>query len=161
MTGFMSERELSRKSFVKAGGALVVGFSLGGAAGPGAEAAITPGAAGYNPDLTQVDSWLTINADNTITLKTSKIETGNGISTGFLEVVAEELDTDMSQMRYGTSTYVHGDPANTLVDTWVVANVGGEGGSNAMSGTGPKIRAAAVTARQALLVLASKQLGVP
>ena len=30
MTGFMHEKEFSRKSFVKGGGALVVGFSLAG-----------------------------------------------------------------------------------------------------------------------------------
>ena len=32
MTGFMHERELSRKTFVKGGGALIVGFSVAGAA---------------------------------------------------------------------------------------------------------------------------------
>ena len=31
MTGLLSEREFSRKSFVKAGGALIVGFSVLGA----------------------------------------------------------------------------------------------------------------------------------
>ena len=31
----------------------------------------------------------------------SQIETGNGITTGFLQVLAEELDMDMSQMYYG------------------------------------------------------------
>ena len=36
-----------------------------------------------------------------MTLKTSQIETGNGITTGFLQVLAEELDMDMSQMYYG------------------------------------------------------------
>ena len=53
------------------------------------------------PTSTQVDSWITIGADNTVTLKMSQIETGNGITTGFLQVLAEELDMDMSQMRYG------------------------------------------------------------
>ena len=32
MTGLMHERELSRKSFLKGGGAMIVGFSLAGAA---------------------------------------------------------------------------------------------------------------------------------
>src|ERR1700749_1218460 len=105
----MNERELSRKSFVKRGGALIVGFSVAGAAGKAAKAATnpvpgpTPTPAGYLPDTTQVDSWLPINSDNTVTLKTSKIEVGNGITTGLLQVAAEELDTDISQMRYGWS----------------------------------------------------------
>src|SRR5262249_45091286 len=106
-------------------------------------------AAGFNPDPNQVDSWLTIGADNTATLNTSQIETGNGIMTGFLMIAAEELSMDMSQMRYGSD------------DTYIVVASGGAGGSNAIAGTGPDIRAAAVTARQTLLGLASKHLGVP
>ncbi len=161
MTGLLHEKDFSRKTFLKGGGALVVGFSLAGSALAGtAGAAPTP--SGYLPDLSQLDSWLTVAADNTITLKTSKIEVGNGITTGFLEVIAEELDTDMSQMRYGQSTYdAQGKALTTVVDSWVAANTGGEGGSNAMSGTGPNIRAAAVAARGVLLNLASAQLGVP
>src|ERR1700744_985933 len=149
MTGFMSERELSRKSFVKGGGALVVGFTLAGAAGKVAKAA-APTPAGYLPDTTQVASWLSINADNTVTLKTSQIELGNGIHTGFAMVVAEELDVPLSSVKVGPNT-----------DTWIVASTGGEGGSNAISGTSPKVRAAAVTARQAMMSLAATKLGVP
>jgi nicotinate dehydrogenase subunit B len=159
MTGLLPE--FSRKSFIKGSGALVAGVSVAGAGLAGKASAAVPTSAGYLPDLTQVDSWITINADNTITLKTSKIEVGNGITTGFLQVLAEELDTDMSQMRYGSSNYDASGSMNTVVDTWVVTNVGGEGGSNAMSGTGPSVRAAGVTARAALLSLASTRLGVP
>jgi nicotinate dehydrogenase subunit B len=149
MTGLLHEREFSRKTFLRGGGALVVGFSLVGAALGGRAAAAVPTAAGFMPDPNQVDSWLTIGADNTATLNTSQIETGNGISTGFLMVAAEELDMDLSQMRYGPD------------DTSIVVASGGEGGSNAIAGTAPAIRAAATTARQALLGLASTQLGVP
>src|SRR6185312_1646240 len=103
----LHEREFSRKTFLRGGGALVVGFSLVGAALGGRAAAAVPTAAGFMPDPNQVDSWLTIGADNTATLNTSQIETGNGISTGFLMVAAEELDMDLSQMRYGPDdTYV-------------------------------------------------------
>jgi CO/xanthine dehydrogenase Mo-binding subunit len=145
----MNERELSRKSFVKGGGALIVGFSLAGAAGKVAKAA-APTPAGYLPDLTKVDSWITINPDNTVTLKVSQIELGNGIHTGFSMVVAEELGVDLSQVKMSPNT-----------DTWVVASTGGEGGSNAISGTSPKVRAAAAYAKQALFGLAATNLGVP
>jgi CO/xanthine dehydrogenase Mo-binding subunit len=47
------------------------------------------------------------------------------------------------------------------VDTYRVISSGGEGGSNAMSGTGPKIRNVGALARQALLGMASTSLGVP
>ncbi len=157
MTGLLHEKEFSRKSFVKGGGALIIGFSLAGSALAGKASAAAPTPAGFNPDLNQVDSWITIGADNTVTLKTSQIETGNGITTGFLQVLAEELDTDMSQMRYG----MFNPASHDVVDTWVAGSTGGEGGSNAMSGTGPKIRNVGALARQALLNMASSSLGVP
>jgi len=162
MTGFMHEKEFSRKSFIKGSGAVVAGLSVAGAGFAGKASAYAASPAGYLPDTTQLDTWLTVNPDNTINLKLSQIEVGNGITTGFLQVLAEELDTDISQMRYAQSEYDStGHNSNTRVDTWVAASTGGEGGSNAMSGTGPKIRAAGVAARAFMLNLASQQLGVP
>jgi CO/xanthine dehydrogenase Mo-binding subunit len=157
MTGLIHEKQFSRRSFVKGGGALVVGFSVLGSTLAGKAAAAAPTSAGYLPDINQVDSWITVGADNTVTLKMSQIETGNGITTGFLQVLAEELDMDISQMYYGR--YNNQQAAHS--DTWVVVSTGGEGGSNAMSGQGPKIRNVGALARQALLGMASTRLGVP
>jgi nicotinate dehydrogenase subunit B len=161
MTGFMHEREFSRKSFLRGTGVAVVGASVAGAGLAGKAAAARPTLAGYNADATQIDSWLVVNADNTIILRQTKVETGNGITTGFLQVVAEELDHDMKLMRYGPSQYNADGAMNSRVDTWDAVNTGGEGGSNAMSGTGPQIRAVATAARAYMLNLAAQQLGVP
>jgi CO/xanthine dehydrogenase Mo-binding subunit len=145
MTGFLHERELSRKTFLKGGGAMVVGFSLAGA-GLGASAAN----AQYEPDKSQADSWLTINPDNTASLKTSHIELGNGLTTGLLMVMAEELDMSMDQVRHSPW------------DSDILVDSGLNGGSTAIqSAAGPPLRAAAASAKQTLLGLASKQLGVP
>jgi len=161
MTGFLHEREFSRKNFLKGTGAVVVGASVVGSGLAGKASAARPALAGYNADPAQIDSWLVVNPDNTIVLRQTKMETGNGITTGFLQVVSEELDHDMSLMRYGPSLYNSEGSLNSRVDTWDAVNTGGEGGSNAMSGTGPQIRAAAAAARIYLLKLASQQLGVP
>jgi CO/xanthine dehydrogenase Mo-binding subunit len=65
-------------------------------------------------------------------------------------LAAEELDVSMSQMRHSPW------------DSWVLVNSGGTGGSTGIqSSAGPRLRAAAATARQALLGLASTSLGVP
>ncbi len=157
MTGLLHEKDFSRKTFLKGGGALIIGFSLAGSALAGKASAAAPSIAGYNPDINQVDAWITVGADNTITLKTSQIETGNGITTGFLQVLAEEMSADMSQMRYGMFSKASLD----VVDTWVAVSSGGEGGSNAMSGTGPKIRNVGAIAYNTLLNMASSNLGVP
>src|SRR4029079_7148301 len=112
--------------------------------------------------LTRLDSWLRVNGDNTINLLVSQGEVGQGISTGFLMVAAEELDVEMSQMIYGVSTHDRSGQALSSVNaTWQVALTGGIGGSNSMSSTGHRIRAAAVAARAELLKLASAKLGVP
>src|SRR3954469_10458452 len=157
----MLKKEFSRTSFLKGGGAMIVGFSLAGAGVAGKASAAAPSSAGYKPSLTQLRSWLRINADNTVNVLTSQGDPGNGISTGFLMVAAEELDVEMSQMINGTSTLKNGQAINTVNDGWVVAQTGGIGGSNSMSSTGHRIRAAAVAARSELLKLASAKLNVP
>ena len=60
----MLNKEFSRKTFVKGGGALIVGLASGGALASAGTAAM-PTSGGYNPDLTQVDSFLTLKSDNT------------------------------------------------------------------------------------------------
>jgi nicotinate dehydrogenase subunit B len=157
----MLKKEFSRSSFLKGGGAMVVGFSIAGASTAGnAGAAVSP--AGYNPPLTRLDSWLRINADNTATVLTSQGEVGQGIATGFLMVAAEELDMDLSQMIYASSTRdASGLALSSVNDNYQVGLTGGIGGSNSMSSTGHRIRAAAVAARAELLKLASSKLGVP
>jgi nicotinate dehydrogenase subunit B len=144
MTGFLHEREFSRTSFLKGGGGLIVGFSLIGAAA-GAKTAT----AAFNPPVSLVDSWLTIKPDNTIELKTSHIDPGNGAPTGFMAIVAEEMNISLDQINH------------SVWDTNLLVNSGSTGGSTAIQNTGPNVRAAAAYAYQALLGMASTQLGVP
>src|SRR5690606_17295417 len=131
-------KELSRKKFLAGGGALVVGFSLAGVAGK-ASAQTAPSSAGYEPPVNQVDSWITVHSDNTVSFKTSQIEVGNGVTTGLAMLLAEELDLSLSQVRHGPW------------DSWQLVNSGGTGGSTGIeSSAGPRLRAAAVAARQRL-----------
>ena len=67
----MLKKEFSRKSFVKGGGALVVGFASAAPALAGkAQAADEPvRVATARSTLQPIDSWLTIHADNTVTLQ--------------------------------------------------------------------------------------------
>ncbi len=135
-----------RRDFLKAGGALVIGFPLrnvllaqeparGTVAGP--------------PDPKQVDTWLAIHADNTTTVYIGFAELGQGNSTALLQVAAEELDLDMSQLK------------TVRLDTNVTPNQGGTYSSASIQRGGPQVRTAAAEARQALLQLASKKLEAP
>jgi len=152
MTGLIPEKQLSRRTFLKGSGALVVGFSLGGSllAGKASAATATGTPTGYLPDVTQVDSWLSVLPDNSVVFKTSQIECGNGVTTGLCQLVAEEMDVPVNQVRHAPW------------DSWNMVNSGSTGGSTGIqSSAGPPLRSAAATARQALLNMAATSLGVP
>jgi CO/xanthine dehydrogenase Mo-binding subunit len=146
----MLNKEFSRKSFLRGGGALIVGFSLAGAGLAGkAEAAESPYASNGPYDPRQVDSWIAIHADNTVSLMTGRVELGQGSSVGLSMIAAEELDVDLSQIKFVNH------------DTNVTPNTGTISASSSIRAVGPMVRGAAVSARQALLGLASAALGVP
>jgi CO/xanthine dehydrogenase Mo-binding subunit len=150
MTGLLHEREFSRKTFLKGGGALIVGFSALGALAGGASAADPHPFTSFGPaNSNLIDSWLVVNADNTASVKLGKVELGQGSMTGLLMIAAEELNMDMSQMKAITN------------DTDVTPNQGTTAGSSSISSGGKQTRAAAAAAYQTLLGLASTQLGVP
>jgi len=143
----MSQNSTRRRDFLKAGGALVVGFHLRSTV-HGQEAPVARGSIAGPPDATQVDTWLAIHSDNTATVYIGFAELGQGNSTALLQVAAEELDLDMSQL-------------NTVrLDTNVTPNQGGTYSSASIQRGGPQVRTAAAEARQALLLLASKKLDV-
>ena len=140
--------ELDRREFLKAsGGALVVGFGLGDVIA--AQAPAARGTVAGPPDAKQIDTWLAIHADNTATVYVGFAELGQGASTALLQIAADELDLDMSQIK------------SVGLDTNVTPNQGGTYSSASIARGGPQVRAAAAEARLALFGMASKQLGVP
>jgi nicotinate dehydrogenase subunit B len=151
MTGFMHEKEFSRKTFLKGGGVLLVSYgALAGAAN--AATGNTPfgkrGPGDYLPDLNTIDAWLAITPDNRVIVSHGEPEFA-GTPTGILMLVAEELDiTDMGMMEYAHP------------ESWLNAT-GGGGGSGGISSRSTQARAAAAYAKQILFNMASTQLGVP
>ena len=135
----------SRRNLLKGGGALVIGFSIGGSALP---AAAARGDVAGPPDPNAIDSWIAVHADNTATIYLGKGEFGQGNTTGLLQIAGEELDLDMGQLRW------------VQLDTNVTPNQGATTSSSSIHRGGPQLRAAAAEARQALLALASTRLGV-
>src|SRR5262249_50770734 len=78
-------------------GALVIGFSISGLPLP---AAAARGDVAGPPDPNAIDSWIAVHADNTATVYLGKGEFGQGNTTGLLQMAGEELDLDMSQLRW-------------------------------------------------------------
>jgi CO/xanthine dehydrogenase Mo-binding subunit len=143
----------TRREFLKTGGALVIGFSLGDSLSAqergGTVIATARGTVAGPPDARQIDTWLAIHADNTATVYIGFAELGQGASTALLQVAAEELDLDMSQL------------SSVRLDTNVTPNQGGTYSSAAIARGGPQVRTAAAEARLALLQLAAKNLNAP
>ena len=135
---------LSRGKFAKSAGALVVGFSLVG----GAVGAKTANAAGTTPAATLPGSWLTINPDNTILLRTGKVEMGQGsASTAYAMITAEELNVPYSAITNVIMGNTDETPDGGISAGFLLGN--------------PNVRKVAAYTYQALLGLASSQLGVP
>ena len=82
---------LSRRQFVKAGGALVVSFKLIGPSLLKADAA-KPVVMKNSLDPTLGSSWVEIHPDNTVLVRTGKSDFGQGSTfTAYRQIVAEEL----------------------------------------------------------------------
>jgi CO/xanthine dehydrogenase Mo-binding subunit len=161
------EKEFSRSRFVKTGGAMIVAFSAVGAFSKAGKAnaagvaktatdvvrTMSPGGSPFDsygpPDANQADSFVQIFADNTAAIKTGRVELGQGSTNGLLQIAAEELDMDFDQLQF------------VRHDTNVTPNTGITAGSSSISKAGPQVRAACAYAKQALLNLASNNLGVP
>jgi nicotinate dehydrogenase subunit B len=135
----------SRRDLLKGGGALVIGFSMGGGVSP---AFAARGDVAGPPDPGVIDTWIAVHTDNTATIYLGKGEFGQGNTTGLLQIAGEELDLDMSQLKW------------VVLDTNVTPDQGATTSSSSIHRGGPQVRAAAAEARSALLALASTRLGV-
>lgn len=143
----MLQHETDRRTILKTGGALVVGFSLSGPLGGLLSGLARAGETGVEKG--QVDSWLEIAEDGSATVYSGKVDLGTGTRTALAQMAAEELGLPFEKV-----TMVQGDTA-------VTPDQGGTWGSLTISSGGVEIRKAAATARTALIARASEKLGVP
>ena len=142
----------TRRSLLKNTGAFIVSFNLFGSISrllaQGAQGG-TPisNAGGLPPD--QLDSWIAIAPDSTVSVFTSKVDLGTGTGTALGQIVAEELDVSVSRIRM------------EIGDTDKSVDQGRTSASRTLERAGPQMRQAAAAARQELLKRASSSLGSP
>src|SRR6266487_538676 len=134
----------SRRTVVK-GGALIVGFALTGRQ----TSASAQGVAGAprRLDAKEVDAFLAVNGDGSVTVYCGKVDLGQGLRVAIPQIAAEELGIGIERIRY-----VEGDTALT-------PNQGRTSGSTGIQRGGMQIRQAAATARKAMIDLAAQRLG--
>ncbi len=143
--------QASRRSFLKASGALVISLSVGPITIEDALAAEpAPSAGPYpDPDFLQLDTWIVVHPDNTATFFVGKTDGGQGTGTAYRQMMCDELD-------------IAYDKTNLLMGcTDITPDQGGSGGSDGVERDGQTMRRVAAEARRVLLELGSQHLHAP
>jgi len=141
----------SRRDFLKTSGALVVTFSTAAVFEPVGVAQGPFDTRASHVDPNQLDSWIAIAADGTVTAYTGKCELGQGMLTVQTQLVAEELSVPVGRVRL------------VQCDTDVCPDQGTTSGSQSTptNFNERNLALAGATARQTLLGLASQRLRLP
>ena len=136
--------QLSRRAFLKGGGALVVSFAFA----PQLTQAGTVDAASKSVSPDEVSGFIAVDGKGMVTLYSGKVELGTGAITAITQIAAEELSVPLASV-----TTVQGD-------TLLTPNQGPTYASLSIQVGGMQIRRAAATAREALLDQAALRLSV-
>jgi nicotinate dehydrogenase subunit B len=133
---------LSRRDFLKTSGALVVTFGLA------PESVLAQRLDGASSN--QVDGWLAINGDGSVTAYTGKCELGHGLYTAQTQLIAEELSVPFNRVKL------------IQCDTALTPDQGTTSGaqSHPTNFNQGALALAGATAREALLDMASKRFAV-
>jgi CO/xanthine dehydrogenase Mo-binding subunit len=145
----ITKQTLSRRSFLKAGGALVVMAGVPAELSATLVRAVAAGAAFPALDPTSLAAWMTINADGSVIARSGHVELGHGVQTGFAQIVAEELDVPFESVTM------------VLGNTDVTPDQGVTAGSTSIRLAGMQLRQIAAEGRAALMKLAADHLGSP
>jgi nicotinate dehydrogenase subunit B len=138
----ISAAQLSRRHVLKGGGALIAAVGLG-------PSGFVREAMAAFPDPKLAGSWIAINEDGTAIVHLGKVELGQGNSTSLLQMVADELDLNLTQV------------SAAPVDTDRSMNQGATVSSSSIQTAGPQLRSAAAELRHELMRRASQRLELP
>jgi nicotinate dehydrogenase subunit B len=145
-------RDFRRRDFLKSAGAFgyaIIGFRMAGGDSAYAQfgQAPLPGA----PPMDQIDSWIAIAADGSITAFSGKEELGQGISTAQQQLVAEELSVPFERVNL-----IYCDTARTPDQAYTSGSQ-----SHPANFNHGNLAQAAATLREALLKVAAQRLNAP
>ena len=142
----MSAAMLSRREFVIGTAATGVGLSVGMTLPLSADAAQgTP----------EVNAWVVIDPDDTVTIRIARTEMGQGTATGLAQLVAEELGCDWDRV-----TWEYPTPGDNLKRDRVWGSFS-TGGSRGIRSSHQYVREGGATARLLLTEAAANAMGVP
>ena len=137
--------QLSRRHFIASASALAGSFQLG----------FTLDAAQADTATPELNAWVVIAPDETVTIRIARMEMGQGTLTGLAQLVAEELECDWSKVRTEYPT-----PGQNLSRNRVWGNFA-TGGSRGIRDSHDYVRKGGAAARMMLVSAAAKQWAVP
>lgn len=94
----------------------------------------------------RLDRWVRINTDGTVTVRTGKVEIGQGIVSAMAQIAADELDVDYTRIRM------------VPVDTSMSPDEGSTTGSRSIEEGGSALRQVCAEVRDLLLQTAARKL---
>jgi isoquinoline 1-oxidoreductase beta subunit len=149
--------DIGRRNFLvatlTAAGGLAIGVSIPGSAG-----AMTLTGAPWDKDQAkgaEVNAWIVIEPDDTVTIRVAKSEMGEGVLTALPMIVAEELGCDWSKVK---SEYASAH--RNLMEKGVYQSML-TGGSGSVRNSRVYLQQAGASARARLIAAAAKRWNVP
>lgn len=144
---------LSRRRFIVGSSAVGAGLSLGVLAGCGAsDTAMDYDSLPPNPE---VNAWVHIHHDDTVTVRIVRSEMGQGTSTGLAQLVAEELECDWDNVTVSFPTPGESHARDRVWGSFMT------GGSQGVRGSHQYVREGGAAARIMLTEAAAQSWGVP
>lgn len=141
--------DISRRVFLAAGGTLALGVAFNAAGG-------TAPPAGETGPGTDLNAFVRVAGDGSVTLTMARVEMGQGIYTALATLIAEELEVPLARVGFA-----HAPPDASRYGNPRAGGGQITGGSNSIMGAWEPMRIAGATARLLLVEAASKQWGVP
>ena len=145
---------LSRRGFIVGTGATGLTIGILASCAPGAN---EPEAPDYSdlPPNEEVNAWVHIDHDDTVTVRIARSEMGQGTLTGLAQLVADELDCDWEKVQT-----VYPTPGENLARERVWRDYS-TGGSQGIRGSQDYVREGAAAAKAMLIEAAANEWGVP
>ncbi|MEL6858148.1 MAG: molybdopterin cofactor-binding domain-containing protein [Pseudomonadota bacterium] len=145
---------LSRRGFIVGTGATGLTIGILASCTP---SSTEPDAPDYSdlPPNAEVNAWVHIDHDDTVTVRIARSEMGQGTLTGLAQLVAEELDCDWDKV-----TTEYPTPGENLARDRVWGNYS-TGGSQGIRGSHTYVREGAAAAKAMLIEAAANEWGVP
>jgi len=141
----MNGMKLTRRKFIVGTSALGAGLSLG----------ILPQLSSAAPGMDEVNAWVHIASDDTVTIRIARSEMGQGTLTGLAQLVAEELECDWANVTWEFPT-----PGENLARERVWRDFS-TGGSQGLRSSQQYVREGGAAARMMLVQAAANEWGVP